>query len=101
MATPEQVRDIIEFGHVHVAQARDFPKRWMTGFVVTPDMATHHIQIIWTDPDNYTCHCWNCKETCPAAIAAFVIFFEQILPELQAGQRHCPVCGEVLGDEHD
>lgn len=98
VTTPDEVRKIISFNHVHIAQEPGFPEYWRTATVISPaDNSVHKIQLVYEEhKKTCNCYCGTCQKVCPQAIAAFLVNWEDyVLPKLRAAQT-CPACGEPL-----
>jgi hypothetical protein len=101
--TAQQVRAIIQFGHVHGEKAYPgFPVKSKIYTVVTPDREIHRVQVTVDKPGsdkNHLCciTCYNPKERlhCAAAVAAFIVEMAGETPQRKRKQT-CPTCGEIL-----
>jgi hypothetical protein len=102
--TAQQVRAIIQFGHVHGEKAYPgFPVNSKIYTVVTPDHQVHHVQVTVDKPGsdkNHLCciTCYNPTERrhCAAAVAAFIVEIVKETPKMKREKETCPACGEIL-----
>jgi hypothetical protein len=102
--TPEQVREIINYEHIHFEKAYPgLPVSNETATVSCPDHSVHIVQITVDEPGspkNHLC-CITCYDPknrthCAAAVAAFVVKLAERPPLKKEKEDVCPGCGGVL-----
>ena len=105
--TPEQVREIINYEHIHFEPAYPgWPVSNETATVSCPDHSVHEIQITVEGPGSLKNHlccvtCYTPKNRihCAAAIAALVVKLAERPPLQEQKEDMCPGCGMVLVSE--